>query len=120
MCRHEFIRGIQCSTGQTCPFPYRVCGLMGRRTPHNKLHSMLVIVSSAIEKNKGARRAKSRNPGLTTWREEVRKGSSEDPVSLSLKDEYVLTSQSEGWRQGYGNSMCKGPEGGRNMVPSRN
>lgn len=67
-------------------------------TTFNRLHFMLVyctegqytiviIVLSATAKKKGARRAKSRSPGLTRWREEVRKGSSEDPVSLDLKDE---------------------------------
>lgn len=65
---------------------------MGRLTPHNKLHFMLPVVLSALEKSKGARRAKSRNRGLTVWGEEVRKGSSDDPISLDLKGEYELTS----------------------------
>lgn len=81
---------------------------------------MMVIVLNATAKKKGTRRAKSRSPGLTRWRDEVSKGSSEDPVSLDLKDEFELASQRAGCRHGYGNSMCKGPEEGRSMARSRN
>lgn len=70
------------------------------------------------QRKKSARRAKV--PGLTRWREEVRKGSSEDPVSLGLKEEFELVSQRKGCRHRYGNSMCKGPEEGRSMIHSRN